>query len=329
MLTISDWREHCSAATASMADEWAARVRGSMAQTILVTGQALREMKPMMPKCFEAWWRAELGLKDRKTVSDLMTASQLLEAQPPDTLLAQLPARTLAVLQRAGAGAAGVAAERLADGERVTEAEAKRIAAPPKRSFAAGARCFGMLNDERSATLASLIKGRKAAMEQVEHLHKALMLDRRYAGMTGDQLLEAVEAGDSNPLLLAWKSTVTDVFRLADEAAEFRRWMVENPASPPAIDDPCWANAGMDAPDVFRSLQSMLDGFRQALVGHRDPEAALAAWLSELATPRGREATLAEQVMASVADGWDAWIRVFLAEAITAGQAHLREMQRG
>jgi hypothetical protein len=88
-------------------------------------------MKPQMPHgAFEAWWRDDLGLKDRKLVSDLMAASELLEASPDDTPLSELPARTLAILNRGGPMAVLDAAQRLERGERITEATARQIVSP-------------------------------------------------------------------------------------------------------------------------------------------------------------------------------------------------------
>ena len=51
-----------------------------MNAAVVTTGQALRSMKAQMPHgSFEQWWREELKLKDSKTVSDLMAASEVLE----------------------------------------------------------------------------------------------------------------------------------------------------------------------------------------------------------------------------------------------------------
>ena len=129
-LATAQWRDLVPAVVAAEADQWKLQVHQSIRTAVLVTGQALRAMKPQMPHgAFEAWWRNELGLKDRKLVSDLMAASELLEESPDDTLLSDLPARTLAILSRGGPAAVVEAAQRLERGERLTEAKARRIAA--------------------------------------------------------------------------------------------------------------------------------------------------------------------------------------------------------
>lgn len=149
----AQWRSELPVAVVAEADEWKGKIHAAVSQAVCTTGQALRAMKPQMPHgCFESWWREELGLKDRKQVSDLMAASELLETQQTETPLHQLPPRTLAVLQSAGSGdALGRAVQMLEQGQRVTEAKARQLVKP-----AAGesegqrfSRALGIIDDER------------------------------------------------------------------------------------------------------------------------------------------------------------------------------------
>ena len=128
-LTSATWREQVPATVAAAADQWQSKITVAVNAAVMVAGQALRAMKAEMPHgCFEQWWREELKLKDRKTVSDLMSASELLEGQPETTPLVDLPARTLGILNRGGPEVVGQALKRLEKGERITEAVAKQIA---------------------------------------------------------------------------------------------------------------------------------------------------------------------------------------------------------
>ena len=134
-VVIASWREQVPASLAAQADQWQGKIKVAWNTAVLVTGQALRAMKQEMPHgSFESWWREELKLKDRKTVADLMAASEVLEEAPMDSPLVSLPPRTLGILKRGGGKAVSTAAQRMADGERITEAKAKAIVQPAEEA---------------------------------------------------------------------------------------------------------------------------------------------------------------------------------------------------
>lgn len=75
-------------------------------------------MKPLMPHgTLELWWRDELRLLDSHQVTDLMAASEILEENPDNLPLSDLPVRTFGILNRGGPEAVKVAVKRLEGGE--------------------------------------------------------------------------------------------------------------------------------------------------------------------------------------------------------------------
>ena len=93
LLYLVNWREHCDADVAAKADQWQLQIQESFGQLVLTMGQALREMKGLMPHgAFEAWYAKELRL-NRKQVSDYMRASETLESLPSDSKLVEAAPR--------------------------------------------------------------------------------------------------------------------------------------------------------------------------------------------------------------------------------------------
>ena len=310
-----EWRELVPAAVVIEAEQWQNRVHQAIATSVMVTGQALRAMKPQMPHgAFEAWWRQELGLKDRKLVSDLMAASELLEGQASDTPLAMLPPRSLAILHRAGNGQVlEDAVSRLEAGQRVTEADARRIAANggvKPVGMTAKMRCYGVLDDERTAVMAGFIKGRNAAMARFDALEAAAKLDPTLAKLTNEQRLKS-----SHPLGQLLSDALGEVVTANEQFLEYKAWCWNHPIAVAPMDSPLWQQVGPELVEGYKALRGLIGTFAADLAGHRDPEAAMRAWLYELDNPRGRAASRTEAMMSKALEPWEVYVRWLLDSA--------------
>ena len=321
-LATIEWRDQVPAAVAAEADQWQAKVHQAIAASVMVTGQALRAMKPQMPHgAFEAWWRNELGLKDRKLVSDLMAASELLEQQAADTPLAALPPRTLAILQRAGSGLVlEEAVSRLDAGQKLTEVEARRIAANGPSSEAVkpsvAYRLLGYIDDERSATLARYVKGSHTALARFKALEAAADLDPLLCSLNNDERIQNARGDSPHPLAKLMDTAAREYLEAHQASYDFRSWCAEHPTDRPDIDSPLWAEVAKHGcsplPDVYRSLRQWAMEQAKQLEGHRDPEGALRLWLQEIANPRDRIATQMELVMARCLDPWQEFAAAYM-----------------
>jgi hypothetical protein len=307
-----EWRELVPASVAIEAEQWQNRVHQAIATSVMVTGQALRAMKPQMPHgAFEAWWRQELGLKDRKLVSDLMAASELLEGQASDTPLAMLPPRSLAILHRAGNGQVlEEAVSRLEAGQRVTEADARRIAADrgvKPVGMTAKMRCYGVLDDQRAAVMAGFITGRNAAMARFDALEAAARLDPTLAKLTNEQRVKS-----SHPLGKLMADAVDEVFAANQQLTEYKDWCWDHPMAVAPLDSPLWQQVGPELVEAYKGLRGVIRSFADGLAGHRDPEGAMRAWIYELDHPRGRAASPAEAVLSKALEPWEVYVRWLL-----------------
>ena len=327
MITTINWRELVPATVAAEADGWQAQVHQAIASSVMVTGQALRAMKPQMPHgAFEAWWRQELGLKDRKLVSDLMAASELLE-QESGKRLASLPPRTLAILQRAGRGSVLEAAvERLESGQRITETEAKRIAADAKGKRPGPtqiARLRGYLNDERVRVLSGYITARTQAETRFEALNRAADLDPELARLSNDERVEMGSLNGAHPLARLLSDTLKEVVRLAYQVEDYKEWAYDHPLPPPAIDDPIWEQALGDANpiQVYQAIRAWAAHEAKSLAGHRDPEGAIRLWTEEVWVPRDRPQEGWEALAVAALGPWEAFAKAYLETLKPAAQA--------
>lgn len=294
-LIRSEWRSDLPAAVAAEADEWKGRIHTAVSKAVCTTGQALRAMKPKMPHgCFESWWRDELGLKDRKQVSDLMAASELLEVQQTETPLHQLPPRTLAVLQRSGScDALGRAVQMLEQGQRVTEAKARQLVKPEAGSADGEmfSRALGIVDDERIKVRRWLEAVIDKKQTKAIKLTEILRADDELAGLDWS---ERVEQGVATPLEQAHHESVVDTIRAMMELEDymdlcFRRLVDYVPPK----DDAMWQHEALQVVvNLYDSTQSWFNDTLAQLDGHRDPIEAATLWLEHqvqlVGTKQGR-----------------------------------------
>ena len=307
-ITAQSWKDGLSTQVIAEADDWKARIHVALSAAVCTTGQALRAMKSQMPHgAFESWWREELGLKDRKQVSDLMAASEVLESASTDSPLYSLPPRTLAVLKRSGdPSVLEEAIGMLDNGQKLTEMRARELvkASPvslPKRMGPSTAgRLLGFLNDQRCETLATFIKANRAAKERFDKIKEVLVLT---PGFEINACIERCRDGKATHLEMALDDALQQVFETSDAIESYRRFTWNNPVSyVPPINDPLWDKFD-GLKDLYLALDKTYKTCVKDLQGHRKPEEAVDAYMLYLFC------MLDPQVVLSIKHGWDSYVK--------------------
>jgi hypothetical protein len=312
--TTTPWRDQVPATTAAQADHWQGQIHAAVAASVMITGQALRWAKEVMPHgAFKDWWTTELRLRDSKQVSDLMNASILLEQHHEKQSLMKVPPRTLAILQKSGSPEAmEEAIERLENGERITEAEMRRIAANRKPKGgrikeSQRLRLIGVLDDERVAILSNIIKKRDAHFSQADKIYEALVMMPSYSGLTKD---EVIAMPDDNGLITALKNTVREGVEAENQKRDLMDIWFNNRVALPDYTSELWALMGVEGSEIRQwqtLMRQKLVAVQKSLKDCKNPVTAFANYLEELQTDRGDFTHEFGTLQAHCMDTWSEW----------------------